>query len=545
MSELFITVLNMSLSAAWAILFVLGARLLLRRAPRVYSYALWGVVLFRLLCPVSFESPASLTPVLPEAIPRDVIYAARPRIQSGIAALDQAVNGVLPPASPTASANPLQIYLELASWVWALGAAALLLWSLLSYFSFRRKLSAAVLREGRVYESDRITTAFVLGFFRPRIYLPLGLGEEERRYILCHEEIHLRRHDHWVKAAALLALCIHWFDPLVWLAYRLICRDMEMSCDEGVLDRLGEGIRRDYSGSLLAISMRQNGLVSPLAFGENDVKGRIENILRYKKPALWVLAALLVLVAALSLGLAADPAGSLPLREQEGIAYHDTIWGEAVEVAFSGEEGFTITDPGDIEALSGLISSLEVSRRPVSRDQSEDRAWEFSLYYRRPPEVSVGNFLLYFDGDRVWSGPDGLAYAVEEAGMEELRQALEQCRSRAAGGEVEGYYVAFVQVDGGEEGPLLRAGAEDAGTRLAALLLSGEEVPGEVGETPPAEDYLLIQMGDPETLYYVYQSGGSCYMEKQNDYRLELSREAYDAILEVFRESENYLYYRF
>ena len=537
--DCFITLLNMSLAASWTILLVLLARLFLGKAPKVFSYALWSVVLFRLVCPVSFESPAALTPVLPDVIPRDIVYAARPEIQSGVAVLDRVVNQSLPAASPAASANPVQILLEVGARLWIAGGLLLLLWSVLSYLRFRRRLAEAVRLEGRVYESDRISTAFVLGFFRPRIYLPTGLGEGERRYILCHEETHIRRGDHWIKAAALLALFLHWFNPLVWLAYRLLCRDMEMSCDEGVMNRLGEGIRRDYSTSLLAISMRQNGLASPLAFGENDVKGRIQNILRYQKPGFWVVLAAVVLVAALIIGLAANPPGTIPLSEQEGIAYHDTIWGESVEVVMPGMETttFTITDPADVEALSALVSSLEVTYRPVSSNQSENRPWQFSLHYIRPPEVSVGNFTLYFTAGEVWSGLDGLAYGVDDSETSRLIQALEEYQARAGDGQaLGGYYVGFSQVAGGEAGPLYSAENNDAGTRLASLLLSGAETPGEVGAAPPAESYLLIQMGSPDTVYYVYESQGRFYMEKAGDYRLELDQAAYDGILEVFRE---------
>jgi beta-lactamase regulating signal transducer with metallopeptidase domain len=540
MVDCFITVLNMSLSATWAALLVMLVRIPLRRAPKVFSYALWGVVLFRMVCPVSFEGAFSLTPVYPEAIPKDIVYAAQPQIQSGITVLDQVVNQSLPAANPVASANPVQIFLEIAARVWIAGGMLLLIWSVFSYLRFRQRLGQAVREEKNIFSSDRITTAFVLGFFRPRIYLPLHLEEKERRYILCHEQVHIRRGDHWIKATALLALFLHWFNPVLWLSYRLMCRDMEMSCDERVMDRMGEGIRRDYSNSLLSISMRQNGLVSPLAFGENDVSGRIKNVLHYRKPAFWVILALLAAVLVLAVCLAANPLGTVPLSEQEGIAYHDNIWGEAVTVVMPGKaDTYTLEDPRDIEELSQLLSSLEVTRAPVSRDQSESRLWDFSLTFQRPMEVSVGNFTLYFTAGSVWSGPEGLAYGLEDKDTSRLLQALEEYAARVSqdGNQVQGgYYVGFCQVTDGAEGPLYAAETNDAGTRLASLLLSGTEVPGEVGETPPVESYLLIQMGDTETIYYTYEDQGRFYMEKQGDYRLELDRTTYDGILEVFRE---------
>ena len=242
----FIQILNMSLGAAWAAVLVFFGRLLLRRAPKKVSYALWSVVLFRLVCPVSFSSAFSLMP-RPQAIPQDIIYAAKPRIESGFVWFDQAVSRSLPPAAPYASANPVQLWLEMGNLVWQAGMALMLLYCAVSYLRFRLRLRGAVRLEDSVWESDRIPTAFVLGLFRPQIYLPLGLGEGERRYILCHERAHIRRLDHLVKPLALLILIIHWFDPVLWAAYFLMCRDMEMSCDEQALELLGPDARKDYS----------------------------------------------------------------------------------------------------------------------------------------------------------------------------------------------------------------------------------------------------------------------------------------------------------
>ncbi len=541
-SDWLVAVLNMSLSATWTALLVMLARLLLRRAPKVFSYALWAVVWFRMVCPVSFEGIFSLTPVHTETIPKDIAYTSVPRIQSGIPPLDQAVNQSLPAATPAASANPMQILLEAGAWVWIAGMVLLAAWSFLSYLRFRKKLAAAVWMEGNVFSSDRITTAFVLGFFRPRIYLPLGLAETERQYILCHERVHIRRGDHWIKTAALLAVFVHWFNPVLWLAYRLMCRDMEMSCDEQVINRLGEGIRRNYSNSLLSISMRRSGLASPLAFGENETSGRIKNVLRYKKPAFWVLLALLAAVAVLTVCLAANPKGTIPLSEQEGIPYHDNIWGETVTAVLPGRgNSYLLEDAEDIQALAGQVSSLHVTRQPVSQDQ-DIRPWDFSLAFQRPLEVSVGNFVLYFTADSVWCS-DGFrtspSYGVEGSEISQLLQSLEGYAARAAqqGGEVlGGYYVGFRQVSAGVEGPLCSGEDSETGRQLASLLLSGTEVPGAVDAVPPVASYLLIQMGEPDAVYYVYQDGETFYMEKAGEYRLQMAQENYERILELYRD---------
>lgn len=541
LTDFFIALLNMSLSATWAALLVMAARALLKRAPKIFSYSLWAVVLFRMVCPVSFQWMFSLMPVSPKTIPEDIIYASQPQIHSGIRILDQAVNGSLPAGTPAASVNPIQIFLAIAAFIWMMGVVLLLICSLVSYLRFRHMLCQAVREEENIFSSDRITTAFVLGFFRPRIYLPLGLGSEERQYILCHEQVHIHRKDHWIKAASLLALFFHWFNPVLWFAYRLMCRDMEMSCDERVMDKMGTEIRKDYSGSLLSISMRRSGLSSPLAFGEKDVSGRIKNILRYKKPAFGVLLVILILVTALTVGLASNPLNTIPLSQQTGIPYHDVIWGETVKVVMPGKtNSYLLENDQDLEELSALISSLEVTRQPLSQNRDENRPWDFSLEFRRPPEVSVGNFTLYFTAGSVW-GNDGvkpsLSYGLSDEETGRLLQALEGYIVRASGNDERpgGYYVGFRQVVEGEEQPLIAGEDSQTGTLLASLLLSGMEVQETVAETPPVESYLLIQMGEPETVYYVYQSEGKFYMEKAGEYRLKMTRETYDGILETYR----------
>ena len=312
-TTLFIQILNMSLGAAWAALFVIAARFFLRRFSHCYCYALWGVVLFRLVCPVSFSSVLSLMP-RPQAIPQDIAYAVQPGIESGFAVIDQAVNQTLASAplpavaTPAAAAvNPIQAWLGAGMLVWQAGTALLLLYGLASFLHFLGKLQGAVLVQDNIWESDRVPTAFVLGVFRPRIYLPTGLKEQEKRYVLCHEQTHIRRMDHIIKPVSLLLLTVHWFNPVLWLAWFLMRRDMEMSCDELALRKLGLEVRKDYSACLLNLSARQSGLAAPLAFGENDVKGRIVNILRYKKPALFGTVLSVVLAGALGFCLLSNP----------------------------------------------------------------------------------------------------------------------------------------------------------------------------------------------------------------------------------------------
>lgn len=343
LEQAFLKVLNMSFNASFVILFVLAARLLLKRAPKVYSYALWGVALFRLLCPIPLESIFSLLPTRAEPIPQEILYSQAPRIDTGIRVIDRSVNPILPAAAPAASVNPLQVWILVGGVVWLLGILALLAYSLISLARLKRRLKPAVRDEGEVWIAPGLETPFVLGLFRSRIYLPEGLSEEERRYILLHERAHIRRLDHAAKLAAFAALCLHWFNPLVWVAFLLSGRDMEMSCDESVIRRLDTGEKKGYSSTLLAIAGGRR-LVggAPLAFGESDARGRIKNILRYRRPAFWVVLLAAVLVIAACIGLAANPRRKGYALEPGEIARRfAAVWAERWETV-EGHDGMLL-----------------------------------------------------------------------------------------------------------------------------------------------------------------------------------------------------------
>lgn len=322
MELIFSRVLNMSLTASAAILLVLLIRLLLRRAPKVYAYALWSVVLFRLLCPVSLPAPVSiLEPLHPEVskgilVTNSVTYVpvSSPRSQPEPAAIQpEALEPAsIPEATPAARIAIIPLgYLIVA--------AGMLGYGILSYLVLLRRLSEAVRYRRNVYLADHIQMPFVLGIFRPRIYLPSALESSERRYILAHERCHIHRGDHIWKGLACIALCIHWFNPLVWLSFVLAGRDMEMSCDEAVIRRLGPAVRADYASSLLRLSAgRKRPGISPLSFGAGDPKSRIRNLARWRKPALGLSIACAALCAVVLLACGANPAqapdGTPPAR---------------------------------------------------------------------------------------------------------------------------------------------------------------------------------------------------------------------------------------
>ena len=308
MTDGFLTILNMSLTADYVILFILLIRLPLKKVPEVISYALWSVAAFRLICPFSFKSILSLIPMNTSPIPQNIMYQQTPQINSGITVVDNFVNRFLPSPAATQSANPLQICTQIGAYIWLLGIAVMLIYSVVSVLILKSSLKSARLLEGNLYEADNLKTPFVLGVFRPRIFIPAGLSEEEKSYIIRHEQTHIHRLDHIIKPFAFLVLSIHWFNPLVWIAFVFMSTDMELSCDERVLKEMGGDIKKAYSASLLSLATEKriiNG--SPLAFGEGNVRGRIKNVLNYKRPAFWAMTAAAIAVICVGIGLIANP----------------------------------------------------------------------------------------------------------------------------------------------------------------------------------------------------------------------------------------------
>ena len=234
-----------------------------------------------------------------------------PAADVGFGRINHLVNSSLPSAIPAASANPLQIIMEIAGLIWAAGIAALLIYSIVSYLKATNNLKTATHVRNNIFETDRITTPFVCGFIKPKIYVPAGIGSNELSYILAHEQTHIDRFDYLIKPLAFLALIVHWFNPLMWLSFALMSNDMEMSCDECVIKKMGSAAKSGYSYSLLSLSVKRSGLIlgSPLAFGESNIKPRIKNILNYKKPALWVVVLAVVATVSLLVALTANPKG--------------------------------------------------------------------------------------------------------------------------------------------------------------------------------------------------------------------------------------------
>ena len=303
MNELFLKIINTSISASWLILAVLILRFILKKAPKWVNILFWGIVAVRLICPFSFESALSLIPSA-ETIPLNIGMDTTPTINSGINAINNAVNPIISQSNTPvagASVNPLQITIGIYEYIWIFGMIALALYTAIGYWRLCRKVDTAIRYKDNIFQSENVSSPFVLGIIKPRIYLPFNMNGQDLEHVVAHEQAHIRRKDHWCKPLGFLLLTIHWFNPLMWLAYTLLCRDIELACDEKVIKELGNEQRADYTQALVACSVNRRMITAcPLAFGEIGVKERVKSVMNYKKPAFWivVLASIVCMVVA-------------------------------------------------------------------------------------------------------------------------------------------------------------------------------------------------------------------------------------------------------
>lgn len=324
MTAVFVKILNMSMAAGYCIGAVLILRFLLRRQAKIFSYLLWGVVLFRLLCPVTLTSSYSLLRMDTAVVSGAGFPGGQQTVWQGKDYLSDGTDGSGVKVQPSASAvqaqekGTVQTFLALGAWVWIAGVSVLLCYSIVTAVRLRRFLSEARFSEEEVYETDGIATPFVFGILHPQIYLPKHLSPTQRRYVLAHERAHIARKDYLVKLVGWSAVCLHWFNPLVWFFFRLMESDMEMSCDETVLKRLGEDGRQEYSQVLLSLACTESGLhASPVSFNEGGLKKRIRNILSWKRGRIVTAAVLAVLLCALAVGLMLNPKGRTKQEQTE------------------------------------------------------------------------------------------------------------------------------------------------------------------------------------------------------------------------------------
>ena len=384
MNELFLKIINMSISASWLVLAVLILRFVLKKAPKWINVLLWGIVAIRLICPFSFESTLSLIPSA-ETIPLNIGMDTTPTINSGISAINNAVNPIISQSNTPmagASVNLLQITIGIYEYIWIFGMIALALYTAISYWRLRRKVDTAVRYKDNIFQSENVSFPFVLGIIKPRIYLPFKMNGQYLEHVVAHEQAHICRKDHWWKPLGFLLLMIHWFNPLMWLAYVLLCRDIELACDEKVIKELGNEQRGDYTQALVACSINRRMIAAcPLAFGEVSVKERVKSVMNYKKPAFWVIIISVIVCVGIAVCFLTNPKQDsytlrivVPAGSQEKFVYTD-------------EEVSTIRNSIKIWSGDGL-GDTEVILSPVNKT-TETRYTATYLTHGMPVEFDA------------------------------------------------------------------------------------------------------------------------------------------------------------
>ena len=363
MSELFLKIINMSISASWLVLAVLLLRFVLKKAPKWVNVLLWGIVAVRLAFPFSIESALSLIPSA-ETIPPNIGMNTTPTINSGINAINNAVNPIISQSNTPmagASVNPLQITIGIFEYIWIFGMIALALYTSISYWRLHRKVDTAVRYKDNIFQSENVKSPFVLGIIKPRIYLPFNMNGQDLEHVVAHEQAHIHRKDHWWKPLGFLLLTIHWFNPLMWLAYVLLCRDIELACDEKVIKELGNEQRADYMQALVACSVNRRMIAAcPLAFGEVGVKERVKSVMNYKKPAFWVI----IIAVIICVGVAAC---FLTNPKQDRYTLRIVVpAGSQEEFVYTEEEVSTVRNSIKIWSGDGL-GDTEVLLFPVNK----------------------------------------------------------------------------------------------------------------------------------------------------------------------------------
>lgn len=454
MTEVFLKILNMSISAGWIVLAVLLLRMALHRAPKWIFVLLWGVVAVRLICPFTVESVVSLIPSA-ETVSPDIMLDKTPEIHTGIAMMNSVINPIIGTSfapDPTASANPLQLWVPIFAALWIIGMIFLFTYTAISFFRLKKKIGTAVRLRENIYQSENVPSPFVLGLIKPKIYLPFSMSEEDRVHVIAHEKAHICRKDHWWKPLGFLLLMLHWFHPLMWLAYALLCRDIEIACDEKVIRSLTRDARADYTQALLHCSVSRKMITAcPLAFGELGVKDRVRSVLGYKKPAFWIIILAVIGCIVLAICFLTDP----PAKDR-GDELKEKIMAQGGYTIFHQDtEPVTLTVPlsalteesysaegKDYENKSVIVYEDAYNTIFLKHIQSQTKTqllMQFDFTYTLPEDV--GSFLSpWKKTDQGFStSADLFEYTVKDENGEYERAVLHQGQGP---GDVIGYYVS-------------------------------------------------------------------------------------------------------
>ncbi len=396
MDAVFLKIVNMSMTASWLVLAVALLRVLLKKAPKALRCVLWALVGVRLVCPFSIESALSLIPSA-QPIPQTITTDTVPAVNSGLPAVNAVVNPIIAEQlAPVAgdSVNPLQVLAHIATWLWLIGIAALLIYAVVSFLRVRRQVGACLHLRENIYLCDGLPSPFILGILRPRIYLPTGLDEAAIAHIVAHEQAHLRRRDHWWKPLGFLVLTVHWFNPVIWAAYILLCRDIELACDERVACTLDEDGKAAYSRTLLACGAHRRTVAAcPLAFGEVGVKARIKSVLSYKKPAFWIILVAVLASLAVAIGFLTNPKSTMPpdgtYRAEETVCivdhYEKSTFGILKDLDWSINNGslWMLYDGGLSNKKLGQLESFTLTEKNFDDyfDQDLRSEWEKVVWH--------------------------------------------------------------------------------------------------------------------------------------------------------------------
>ena len=413
MNELFLKIINMSISASWLVLAVLILRFVLKKAPKWINVLLWGIVAIRLICPFSFESPLSLIPSA-ETIPLNIGMDSTPTINSGISAINNAVNPIISQSNTPmagASVNLLQITIGIYEYIWIFGMIALALYTAISYWRLHRKVDTAVRYKDNIFQSENVSFPFVLGIIKPRIYLPFKMNGQYLEHVVAHEQAHVCRKDHWWKPLGFLLLMIHWFNPLMWLAYVLLCRDIELACDEKVIKELGNEQRGDYTQALVACSVNRRMIAAcPLAFGEVSVKERVKSVMNYKKPAFWVIIISVIVCVGVAVCFLTNPKQDsytlrivVPAGSQEKFVYTD----EEVSTIRNSIKIWSGDGLGDTEVILSPVNKTTETRytatylthgMPVEFDAEKNTWFKIGVNMQNPTNEDI---IVYVEVENV------------------------------------------------------------------------------------------------------------------------------------------------
>ena len=426
MSELFLKIVNMSISASWVVIAVLTLRFCLKKAPKWVNVLLWGIVAARMVFPFSIESVLSLIPSA-ETISPTVMMEQTPSVQTGVPALNHVINPVISSSftpAPGASANPLQIWIPVLTGIWLFGIAALFLYSAVSYWRLHRKVCEAVILRGNIYQSEKVCSPFVLGIIKPKIYLPYHMDSREMDHVIAHEQTHIRRKDHWWKPLGFLLLTIHWFNPLMWLSYILLCRDIELACDEKVIREMGNEQRADYTQALVACSVNRRVIAAcPLAFGEVGVKERVKSVMNYKKPAFWIVLASVIVCAVIAVCFLTNPIGF-----QFDVSANTIVSANHFDMR-------NADDPVSIEMTPAQISELNSRLAGVKNCKRSDKYAGLTPGYQISAQMQDGSYIRISgyslsDNTMVDIEQNGKRYAVSDREFQEYLSRI------CAGGDV-------------------------------------------------------------------------------------------------------------